>query len=56
MQPLYQQMQLIKEGAAKLGIPDPYFRAHQGVAGGTAVIPAAPTAASISYVAICCNM
>lgn len=32
MHPVYQQMQLVKEGAAKLGIPDPYFRAHDGVA------------------------
>lgn len=35
MHPVYQQMQLVKEGAAKLGIADPYFRAHDGVAGAT---------------------
>jgi 8-amino-7-oxononanoate synthase len=28
-------MQLIREGAAKLGIPDPYFREHEGPAGAT---------------------
>jgi 8-amino-7-oxononanoate synthase len=38
MHPQYQQLQLIKQGAAKLGIPDPYFRTHEGVAGSTVVI------------------
>ena len=38
LHPLYQQMRLIKEGAAKLGIPDPYFRTHDGVAGATVMI------------------
>jgi 8-amino-7-oxononanoate synthase len=33
--PLYQQMQLVREGAARLGIVDPYFRSHEGVAGAT---------------------
>lgn len=36
--PVYQQMHLIREGAAKLGIPDPYFRVHEGVAGAVARI------------------
>lgn len=36
--PLYQQLQLIREGAARLGIPDPYFRIHDGVAGSTVTI------------------
>jgi len=33
--PTFQQMQLVREGAARLGISDPYFRAHEGVAGAT---------------------
>ncbi|APV50841.1 8-amino-7-oxononanoate synthase [Betaproteobacteria bacterium GR16-43] len=33
--PTYQQMQLVREGAARLGIADPYFQAHDGVAGAT---------------------
>ncbi len=38
MHPLYQQMRLIRDGAARLGIPDPYFRTHEGIAGSTVVI------------------
>jgi 8-amino-7-oxononanoate synthase len=38
MHPHYQQLRLIKEGAARLGIPDPYFRTHDGVAGSTVTI------------------
>lgn len=33
--PAYRQQCIVKEGAAKLGIPDPFFRAHEGVAGST---------------------
>lgn len=35
LHPTYQQICLVKEGAAKLGIPDPYFRTHEGVAANT---------------------
>ena len=33
LHPGYQQIRLIKEGAAKLGIEDPYFSTHGGIAG-----------------------
>ena len=33
--PGYQQLRIIKEGAQRLGIPNPFFRAHQGTAGST---------------------
>jgi len=36
--PGYQQMQIIKNGAASLGIESPFFRTHEGVAGATSVI------------------
>jgi len=35
MHPVYQQMQLVKDGAAKLGIADPYFHEHEGIASNT---------------------
>jgi 8-amino-7-oxononanoate synthase len=36
--PGYQQLRLLSEGAARLGIGNPYFRSHEGVAGATTVI------------------
>jgi 8-amino-7-oxononanoate synthase len=36
--PGYQQLRILNEGAAKLGIGNPYFRAHEGVAGASTVI------------------
>ena len=36
--PNYQKLRIVKEGAANLGIPDPYFRVHQGIAGRTTLI------------------
>jgi 8-amino-7-oxononanoate synthase len=36
--PGYQQLRILNEGAAKLGIGNPYFRAHEGVAGATTSI------------------
>lgn len=33
--PAYQQIMLIREGSAKLGLQDPFFRPHQQVAGAT---------------------
>ena len=36
--PGYQQLRILNEGAAKLGITNPYFRAHDAVAGATTVI------------------
>ena len=32
LHPGYQQLRIVKEGGAKLGIESPYFRAHEGVA------------------------
>ncbi len=36
--PGYQQLRILNEGAARLGIGNPYFRAHDGIAGATTVI------------------
>jgi 8-amino-7-oxononanoate synthase len=36
--PGYQQLRILNEGAAKLGVENPYFRAHDQVAGATTVI------------------
>ena len=36
--PGYQQLRILNEGAAKLGIENPYFRAHDGIAAATTVI------------------
>ncbi|MGH8290028.1 MAG: aminotransferase class I/II-fold pyridoxal phosphate-dependent enzyme [Steroidobacteraceae bacterium] len=36
--PGYQQLRILSEGAARLGIGNPYFREHQGVASATTVI------------------
>jgi 8-amino-7-oxononanoate synthase len=36
--PGYQQLRILNEGAARLGVGNPYFRAHEGVAGATTVI------------------
>jgi len=38
LHPGYQQLRIIKEGAVKLGIESPYFRVHEGIAGGTTTI------------------
>jgi 8-amino-7-oxononanoate synthase len=38
LHPGYQQLRILNEGAARLGIGNPYFRAHEGVAGATTVI------------------
>jgi 8-amino-7-oxononanoate synthase len=35
LHPNYQKLRIVKEGAANLGIPNPYFRVHQGIAGRT---------------------
>ena len=36
--PGYQQLRMLNEGAARLGIGNPYFRSHEGVAGATTSI------------------
>lgn len=36
--PGYHQLRILNEGAAKLGVENPYFRAHDAVAGATTVI------------------
>jgi 8-amino-7-oxononanoate synthase len=38
--PAYQQLRILNEGAARLGVDNPYFRAHEGIAGATTVIGA----------------
>ena len=36
--PSFQELRIIGAGADQLGIPNPYFRAHEGIAGATTVI------------------
>ena len=36
--PAFQELRIIGAGADQLGIPNPYFRAHEGIAGATTVI------------------
>jgi len=36
--PGYKQMQIIHKGAAQLGISNPFFRVHEGIAGATSII------------------
>lgn len=36
--PGYQQLRILSEGAARLGITNPYFRAHEGIAGASTLI------------------
>jgi 8-amino-7-oxononanoate synthase len=38
LHPDYQQLLILKEGAEKLGVGNPYFRVHDGLAGATTVI------------------
>jgi len=47
--PGYQQLRILNEGAAKLGIGNPYFRAHDGVAGATTEIEGATFVNYSSY-------
>jgi len=35
LHPAYQQLRIIDDGAAKLGVPNPYFKVHDGIAGVT---------------------
>ena len=35
LHPGYQQMQILKVGAERLGVPSPYFKVHEGIAGAT---------------------
>jgi 8-amino-7-oxononanoate synthase len=38
LHPDYQQLRILNEGAEKLGVSNPYFRIHDGLAGATTVI------------------
>jgi len=38
MQPGHQQIRMIREGAQRLGLRDPFFKAHDGIAGATSRI------------------
>ena len=53
--PAYQQLQIVKKGARKLGIEDPYFREHAGVAGRTTEIAGREylNFASYNYLGLC---
>jgi 8-amino-7-oxononanoate synthase len=49
LHPGYQQLRLIKESARQLGIPDPYLRSHEGIAGETSRIEGRAYANFSSY-------
>ncbi|WP_295390663.1 aminotransferase class I/II-fold pyridoxal phosphate-dependent enzyme [uncultured Thiodictyon sp.] len=38
LHPAYARVRIVGEGAARLGIPNPFFRSHDGLAGSTTVI------------------
>src|SRR6202030_1844546 len=38
LHPDYQQLRILNEGAEKLGVTNPFFRVHEGLAGATTVI------------------
>src|SRR3984957_2429384 len=38
LHPDYQQLRILNEGAEKLGVDNPYFRVHEGLASATTVI------------------
>lgn len=47
--PGYQQLRILREGAARLGIANPYFRVHEGTAGAATVIDGASFVNYSSY-------
>ncbi len=47
--PAYRQLRIVSAGAAELGIPNPYFRPHDGVAGNTTLIGGRPFVNYSSY-------
>jgi 8-amino-7-oxononanoate synthase len=53
--PGYQQLRIIRSGAAQLGIDNPFFRAHDGVAGAATRIEGRPFAnfSSYNYLGLC---
>lgn len=55
MHPGYQQLRIINDGAAKLGIPNPYFKVHDGIAGVTTRIGGKEYVnfASYNYLGLC---
>jgi 8-amino-7-oxononanoate synthase len=49
LHPAYRQLRIVSEGAAELRIPNPYFRAHDGLAGATTAIAGHPFVNFSSY-------
>ena len=47
--PSYKQMQIMKAGAAKMGVSNPFFRVHEGTAGATTYIEGQPYINFASY-------
>lgn len=55
LHPGYQQVRIISEGAARLGIPSPFFKLHEGIAGASTRIDGRSyiNYASYNYLALC---
>ncbi len=53
--PGYLQVQLVREGARRLGIADPFFRVHEGIAGSLTQIDGRPflNFSSYNYLGLC---
>ena len=49
LHPAYQQLRIINDGAATLGIASPFFKMHDGVAGATSTIDGKPYVNFASY-------
>ncbi|WP_018915577.1 aminotransferase class I/II-fold pyridoxal phosphate-dependent enzyme [Vreelandella zhanjiangensis] len=47
--PGYQQLAMLRQGAEQLGLKDPFFKVHEGVAGATSVIQGQPCINFASY-------
>ncbi|MGP9643505.1 aminotransferase class I/II-fold pyridoxal phosphate-dependent enzyme [Halomonas sp. AOP30-A1-24] len=47
--PGYQQLAMLRQGAEQLGLKDPFFKVHEGIAGATSVIQGQPCINFASY-------
>ncbi|RUR28061.1 aminotransferase class I/II-fold pyridoxal phosphate-dependent enzyme [Vreelandella nanhaiensis] len=47
--PGYQQLTMLRQGAEQLGLKDPFFKVHEGIAGATSVVQGRPCINFASY-------